>query len=176
VDEIEKQASAKRQKKDNGVEQAVVKQKIEVKTQKKKKVETSSSDDSSESEEEVNYFSLWFHAIYDPEFYLWDSVGLVNKYAIFVNQVKIKTKKGVVATKPPVKVSSSESSDDDSSDESSDVSNMLNCISILFILYYSLVQFPCLCQGYCYKQGFYSGYHFGFCGDIMLNMPNGQCH
>lgn len=54
-------------------------------------------------------------------------------YAIFVNQVKIKTKKGVVALKPPVKVSSSESSDDDSSDESSDdVSNTLNYISILF--------------------------------------------
>ena len=53
----------------------------------------------------------------------------------FVNQVqvKIKTKKGVVAPKPPVKVSSSESSDDDSSDESSDdVSNTLNYISILF--------------------------------------------
>lgn len=51
--------SAKRQKKDNGVEQTVLKQKIEVKTPKKKKEETSSSDDSSESEkEEVNYLSL----------------------------------------------------------------------------------------------------------------------
>nr|POF10397.1 hypothetical protein CFP56_55490 [Quercus suber] len=49
---------AKKQKGDEDVEQAVVKQKVEVKTQKKKKVETSSSsssedDSSSESEEEV---------------------------------------------------------------------------------------------------------------------------
>lgn len=49
--------------------------------------------------------------------------------------MKKKTKKGVVAPKPPVKVSSSESSDDDSSDESNDVSNTLNCISILFIYF-----------------------------------------
>nr|POF24999.1 hypothetical protein CFP56_45639 [Quercus suber] len=55
--QLEKQV-AKKQKGDEGVEQAVVKQKVEVKTQKKKKVETSSSssskdDSSSESKEEV---------------------------------------------------------------------------------------------------------------------------
>lgn len=61
VDELEKQLSAKRQKKGEAVEQTVVKLKTEVKTQKKKKKEeTSSSDDSSsESEKEkVNYINI----------------------------------------------------------------------------------------------------------------------
>ncbi|XP_040986963.1 nucleolin 2-like [Juglans microcarpa x Juglans regia] len=48
VNELEKQLSAKRQKRNEAVEQTVQKQKSEVKTQKKKKQEeTSSSDDSS---------------------------------------------------------------------------------------------------------------------------------
>lgn len=50
---VEKQAVAKKQKKDEGIEQAVQKQKIEAKTQKKKKVETSSSEEDSSSEEET---------------------------------------------------------------------------------------------------------------------------
>ncbi|KAB1206156.1 Nucleolin 2 [Morella rubra] len=52
LDELEKQVSAKRQKKDEAVHQTVTKQKIEVKTHKKKKEETSSSDDSSSSDSE----------------------------------------------------------------------------------------------------------------------------
>ena len=62
--QLEKQV-AKKQKGVEGVEQAVVKQKVEVKTQKKKKVETSSSEDdsSSESEEEVNLCEFYVSVI-----------------------------------------------------------------------------------------------------------------
>ena len=62
--QLEKQV-AKKQKGDEGVAQAVVKQKVEVKTQKKKKVETSSSEDdsSSESEEEVNFVNFMFQLL-----------------------------------------------------------------------------------------------------------------
>jgi len=48
---IEKIVSAKKQKKNDGVAQAVTKVKVETKTQKKKKAESSDSDDSSEEEE-----------------------------------------------------------------------------------------------------------------------------
>lgn len=61
---VEKQAVAKKQKKDEGIEQAVQKQKIEAKTQKKKKVETSSSEEDSSSEEEtVNTIVTWISAV-----------------------------------------------------------------------------------------------------------------
>jgi nucleolin len=56
---LEKQVIAKKQKRDEGVQQAVVKQKVEAKTQKKNKVESSDSEeDSSESEEEEVIFSF----------------------------------------------------------------------------------------------------------------------
>lgn len=62
VDALEKQLSAKRQKRNAAVEQTVQKLKSEAKTQKKKKKEeTSSSDDSSSSDsekEEVNYIHI----------------------------------------------------------------------------------------------------------------------
>lgn len=60
-DAIEKLVSAKKQKKNDGVAQAVVKAKVEAKTQKKKKEETSSSseEDSSDSEEETKVFLLF---------------------------------------------------------------------------------------------------------------------
>lgn len=54
---VEKQVVAKKLKRDEGVEQAVQKQKIEAKTQKK--VETSSSEDDSSSEEETVNGILW---------------------------------------------------------------------------------------------------------------------
>lgn len=61
---LEKQVSVKKQKRDEGVERAVKKQKVELKirTKKKKKEESSSSDDSSsESEEETKVCcSLFF--------------------------------------------------------------------------------------------------------------------
>jgi nucleolin len=50
---LEKIVSAKKQKKNDGVAQAVQKAKVETKTLKKKKHESSDSDDSSSEEEEV---------------------------------------------------------------------------------------------------------------------------
>ena len=55
---IEKIVSAKKQKKNDGVAQAVTKVKVETKTQKKKKAESSDSDDSSSEEEVQNWFNL----------------------------------------------------------------------------------------------------------------------
>lgn len=50
---LEKIVSAKKQKKNDGVAQAIQKAKVETKTLKKKKDDSSDSDDSSSEEEEV---------------------------------------------------------------------------------------------------------------------------
>lgn len=64
-DELAKLVSAKKQKKDVSVAQAVEKKKSDTKTQKKKKQESSSSEDSSsESEDEkVIHASNSFHVV-----------------------------------------------------------------------------------------------------------------
>lgn len=69
-DSIEKLAGAKKQKKDNGVEQAVQKQKVEVKkqqkleTKKKKKEETSSSESSSSSDSDEEPKVLFYRILF----------------------------------------------------------------------------------------------------------------
>lgn len=131
-DEIAKLVSAKKQKKDVAVAQAVEKKKTDTKIlkKKKKKQESSSSEDSSEDDKVIhapNSFCIalnnWLHV----------------SYSYFVVQ---PTKEKVA----PAKNGKSASSSDDSDSSDEDQVNYHLCI---FILFFGLFLTNCWCIGSC---------------------------